>query len=434
MNIKQLCIIVLSLFTLTNVFGQDNLRGIDQTELARVRSAGIRYMLGCQEEGRGAWLGAFGHPAVTALAVLGIYNTPEYLANADIRARVDKALDYIASNAQPDGSIFSGRRGRRPGPQGADGRAEGAADGGADRRGGGQGGKGLMGLLKGGRGGGRPEGPAGPGGYAVYNTSICLLALATCNRPKDLEIIRKARAYLMGSDAIPKSGNGVPEGGFGYGAQTRSDLNNTAWALDALYVTNYLDREPHAQNPEAAKQSELAWENAAKFVTICQNLKDTNQSAWVASAPEEDKGGFIYCPQDAMKDKPEARSLRAYGTMTYSGLKSLIYAKVKKDDVRIQSAMEWVLKNYTLEENPGVGKAGLYYYYHTFAKTLSLLEMPSVTDAKGVTHDWKAELAAKLAATQRADGSWCNEASGRWMESIPQLSTAYCLMALQYLK
>ncbi len=430
---KSFYIVAASFLMLNLAIGQAaDAKGADAADVARVRSAGIRYMLGCQEESRGAWLGAFGHPAVTALAVLGIYNTPEYQADAMIRERIDKALDYIASNAQPDGSIFSGRRGRRPGgPQGAAGQAEQGGDG---ARRGGMGGKGLMGMLKGGRGGGRPEGPAGPGGYAVYNTSICLLALATCNRPKDLEIIRKARAYLMGSDAIPKASGGVPEGGFGYGSQMRSDLNNTAWALDALHVTDYLDREPHSQDPDAAKRSELAWDNAAKFITICQNLKDTNQSAWVASAPEDDKGGFIYCPQDAMKDKPEARSLRAYGTMTYSGLKSLIYAKVKKDDVRIQSALEWVLKNYTLDENPGVGAAGLYYYYHTFAKTLSLLEMPTVKDAKGVVHDWKAELAAKLAKTQRPDGSWCNEASGRWMESIPQLSTAYCLMALQYLK
>ena len=405
--------------------------------LSRSRAAGIRYMLDCQEQERGAWLGAFGHPAVTALAVLGIYNTPEYLADADIRARIDKALDYIAGNAQPDGSIFSGRRGPRPkGPEKSDDATKDGvnADGNGANGGGPRGGRGLLGKLIGKKGSGRPEGPASPGGYAVYNTSICLLALATCNRPKDLEIIRKARAYLMGSDAIPKADGNVPQGGFGYGSQTRSDLNNTAWALDALHVTDYLDREPYAQDTEAARRSELAWDNAAKFVTICQNLKDTNQSAWVASASDDDKGGFIYCPQDAMKDKPEARALRSYGTMTYSGLKSLIYAKVKKDDVRIQSAMEWVLKNYTLEENPGVGKAGLYYYYHTFAKTMSLLDMPAVTDAKGNNHDWKAELATTLIARQRQDGSWCNEESGRWMESIPQLSTAYCLMAMQYLK
>ena len=42
--------------------------------------------------------------------------------------------------------------------------------------------------------------------------------------------------------------------------------------------------------------------------------------------------------------------------------------------------------------------------------------------------------AARLAALQRKDGSWCNERSGRWMESIPQLATAYSLMAIQYLK
>ncbi len=352
-------------------------------EVSVMRTRGIRYLLACQE-GAGSWMGAVGHPAMTALAVMGIYGTPDYKASEEIRGRMDKALDYIVSNAQEDGGIY------RP-------------------RGEGQG--------------------AAAGGYAVYNTSICLLALATCNRPGDVAVMRKARAYLMGSDAIPDA-----SGGFGYGSKTRADLNNTAWALDAIQATDHLDREPFTSDPAAAKRVDLAWENALTFVTMCQNLKATNQSAWVASAPESDAGGFIYCPQEALQEKAPARALRSYGSMTYSGLKSLIYAKVKPDDARMVSALDWVRRNYTLDSNPGVGQAGLFYYFHTFAKTLALLKQDTLTDAKGVSHAWKAELAARLAALQRKDGSWCNERSGRWMESIPQLATAYSLMAIQYLK
>lgn len=354
--------------------------------LSDVRTRGIRYLQACQEP-RGSWMGVFGQPALTALAVLGIHGTPDCQASPDLQAAVNRALDYLIANVQPDGSICTPRT---PGTT--------------------------------------------AGGYTVYNTSICLLALATCNRPGDLPHIRRARAYLLGSDAIPTPEQGLPGGGFGYGGKTRSDLNNTAWALDALHATDYLDREPFATTPEAAAKSSLAWNNALQFLSICQNLSDTNQSAWIASAPDADRGGFIYCPQDAMKDKPQPQALRSYGTMTYAGLKSLIYAKVKPDDVRLKSAQEWVLRNYTLEQNPGIGYAGLFYYYHTFAKTMALLGQPTITTPDGTAHDWKAELAAKLAQTQRPDGSWCNERSGRWMESIPQLATAYCLMAMQYLK
>ena len=128
-------------------------------------------------------------------------------------------------------------------------------------------------------------------------------------------------------------------------------------------------------------------------------------------------------PQD------RAQMLRSYGSMTYSGLKCLIYAKVNKDDVRMKSAFDWVKRYYTVDENPGVGDAGYYYYLHTFSKTLALFNQPVITDAKGVDHDWQAEMVAAVAKRQKPDGSWVND-NGRWMESLPALSTSYVLMAL----
>jgi hypothetical protein len=154
----------------------------------------------------------------------------------------------------------------------------------------------------------------------------------------------------------------------------------------------------------------------------------------VKSAPAEDRGGFIYCPEDALKENADAQALRSYGSMTYAGLKSLIYAKVSKEDIRITTALDWVKKFYTLDENPGTGASGYYYYLHLFGKTLSLFEQESITDHSGKTHDWKAELLAKLAETQQEDGSWLNDKSGRWMESVPELSTTYCLMTIGLLK
>ena len=43
----------------------------------------------------------------------------------------------------------------------------------------------------------------------------------------------------------------------------------------------------------------------------------------------------------------------------------------KPDDARVKAAVEWVQKNYRLDENPGMGTSGLYYYYHIFAKALA---------------------------------------------------------------
>jgi squalene-hopene/tetraprenyl-beta-curcumene cyclase len=115
----------------------------------------------------------------------------------------------------------------------------------------------------------------------------------------------------------------------------------------------------------------------------------------------------------------------------------MIYCGVGKDDPRMQKALEWIAKNYTLDANPGMpevnSQRGLYYYYHTFAKTMHALGQDTFTDSKGVKRDWRADLVAALAKRQKPDGSWVNE-TDRWMEGDPDLVTGYALMALTYCK
>jgi squalene-hopene/tetraprenyl-beta-curcumene cyclase len=123
--------------------------------------------------------------------------------------------------------------------------------------------------------------------------------------------------------------------------------------------------------------------------------------------------------------------LRSYASMTYAGLKSMIYAGLTADDPRVKAAKEYISKHYTLDENPGLGERGLYYYYQTFAKTMALLGKPTITDAAGKSHDWRAELNDALAKRQQANGSWVNP-SDRFMEGDANLVTAYALLALAY--
>ncbi|NMA43437.1 MAG: hypothetical protein GX946_08650 [Oligosphaeraceae bacterium] len=342
----------------------------------------------------GSWLGESGQPAFTALACMGLYDSPLW-QSSEGKAKINLALDYIVAAAKPDGGIY-----------GASSQAQAIKQ---QRRGG------------------------GAAMYAVYNSSICLAALAKFNRPQDMEVCKKARAYLLTMQSA--DGADASTGGMSYGGakRMRADLSNTAWTLEALYVTEHLDKEPYNSDPAQAAKADLAWAKALEFVTMCQNLAETNASAWVRSAPEHDRGGFIYCPEDALKEGA-GEALRSYGSMTYAGLKSLIYAKVDKDDIRIQSAYDWLKKYYNLDENPGAGAAGYYYYLHLLAKTLTLMEEDKLVDKQGQTHIWKQELLNKLAETQREDGSWLNERSGRWMESIPELSSAYVMMTLGLLK
>ena len=92
---------------------------------------------------------------------------------------------------------------------------------------------------------------------------------------------------------------------------------------------------------------------------------------------------------------------------------------------------KWIQQHYTLAENPGMGAAGLYYYYHTFAKALDAVGDDSIDDASGKSHDWRRELAERLFELQKDDGSWVNT-SERWLEGDPNLVTAYALLTLSY--
>jgi squalene-hopene/tetraprenyl-beta-curcumene cyclase len=73
----------------------------------------------------------------------------------------------------------------------------------------------------------------------------------------------------------------------------------------------------------------------------------------------------------------------------------------------------------------------LYYYYHTFAKSLDALGEDTFTDADGKKHDWRQELVAVLKDQQQPDGSWINENS-KWLEGDANLVTGYALLALSY--
>jgi len=113
--------------------------------------------------------------------------------------------------------------------------------------------------------------------------------------------------------------------------------------------------------------------------------------------------------------------------MTYAGLKSFIHASVSLSDPRVEAALEWLKKHYSVKENPGMAMQGLYYYYHTMAKALSVADIDVITTAKQKNHYWRHELADQLLQIQNADGSWVNS-NGRWWENNPILVTAYVVL------
>jgi squalene-hopene/tetraprenyl-beta-curcumene cyclase len=337
---------------------------------------GLAY-LGDQQQADGAWHRDGEPPAITAIALRAFLGDAKYSASDDFIAR---GLQNLLSYQQPNGGIYRDMQ-------------------------------------------------------ANYNTAIAIRTLAATGEAKYVEPMERAVGFLRRLqwderiDDAPErqqvDQNDPRFGGFGYGRNERPDGSNMQMALDAL-------REAGLQPDDPAFQAAL------KFATRMQNLSETNDQPWSG-----DDGGFVYTPARGGESfageyvTPEGqRRLRSYGSMTYAGLKSFIYAGLSKEDRRVRAAWDWIARNWTLTENPGMklgdpaqAQHGLYYYFHTLARALNEYDQPIITDPQGRQHDWRIELIDQLAALQRPDGSWIGDA--RWFEDNPILVTSYVVLALQ---
>ena len=237
-------------------------------------------------------------------------------------------------------------------------------------------------------------------------------------------LLRNAERFIRDAQFTGARGISIDDpfyGGAGYGRGRRPDLSNTQFFLDALIAAG-------AQPDDPAIQSALV------FVSRTQNLEsEHNTLPFAARNPD---GGFIYSAADqssmagyVIPDVPGS-GLKSYGSMTYAGFKSLIYAGLTEEDPRFRAALSWLQRHYTLDENPELGYMGLFYYYQTMAKTLRVFGRDHFKDADGTQHDWRADMIHMLAERQLPNGAWVNAQQSRWMEGDPNLVTAYALLAL----
>jgi hypothetical protein len=259
-------------------------------------------------------------------------------------------------------------------------------------------------------------------GLANYTTSVALMAIVEANKDGKMDtIVKNATAYLKKLQNADKGD--LKFGGVGYDAKSRPDLSNTQFFLDALLAAGVSKDDP-------------AVKDALAFISKCQNMpdKETNPLPFAKKTTEDDKGGFTYTPVDP-DDSPHKTpdgGLRSLGAMTYAGLKSFLYAGVDRKDPRVVGAINWIRAHYTLDENTGMKKAGIFYFYHTFAKGMTAWGEDPFVDKEGKKHDWRSELFETLKKKQRPDGSWINEGDRTFGEADPNLATAFAVLALSY--
>lgn len=267
------------------------------------------------------------------------------------------------------------------------------------------------------------------GGLSNYNTAICMTALHATRDPALAPVVLRARAFIAGGQHL---GDDSYKGGFGYDRDTGrayTDLLNTFYAAEAMYQT--ADAEDLRGKGE--KRVDINWAETVKFIERMQNKPESG---------DENVGGFYYNPSDpkagATTNAQGVVVFRSYGSITYAGMLALVYANVGRDDTRVRSAMDWASRHWTLEENPGMGADGLYFFYNILSRSLAASGRDVVERPDKSLVNWREELARKLVALQKVDsktgqGFWLNS-TGRYWENDPVLVTAYSLLALKSLQ
>lgn len=362
--------------------GSNSVPDASRVAIQKAMDRGIQWLLAHQNSN--GWWSTPEQPAVTALALTALNREPSGRFVRSRPSELSRAYEFILGSVRPDGSIHRG-------------------------------------------------------GLANYNTALSLVALSTAQDPRFLPVIRQARTYLASSQidfGEPGKKDTAFDGGVGYGSKYQhSDMNNTFTAIEAMrWSESVLPKDEASGNPAF---KDLDWAAVAHFLQSCQNLPSVNPDERVSRDPN-DRGGFFYYPGHSMAGavtnaETGRIALRSYGSISYAGLMSYIYAKVQKDDPRVVAVLEWLEKHYTLTENPGMGQQGYFYYLHLMTKALTAARVDQLKRSDGTSVPWRDEVIQRLLALQQPDGSWVNE-TPRWWESDRVLVTSYVLMSLQMLE
>ncbi len=260
------------------------------------------------------------------------------------------------------------------------------------------------------------------GGLEIFNTAVCTTALHMHDKHAYSHIIKKARSFLAGRQHF---GDDIYKGGFGYYEDSSKEYVHgldTFFSMQAIAVTG-------TDSPDSTPSNRLAaidWSETVNYFTKRQG----NRLAPLPAAPE-----YMYSPGPGRAEgQPADIYFHSYGSMTYIGLLALVYADIDRSDVRVRSAFDWARKHWSLDENPGKDKKGLYFFYYVLTRALSAYGIDLIQTSNGDLVNWRADLAKKLLTLQRfndeGNGFWKND-SARFWENNPVLCSSYAILSLE---
>ena len=283
--------------------------------------------------------------------------------------------------------------------------------------------------------------------YPVYSTAYAVLAfnkfqhyhlLLGHSGNKNIMLMQE---FLRDAQFTTDSGftTDMPAfGGWGFdkaqqpGEPGHMDLAHTRRAIQAMGVVNQtLGRITDFQN--IAKQ-------AQRFLAVVQKRPETLAIQPVPEGVERPAsipfdGGFYFSPVvlQANKGRLEKNGnyWQSYATATCDGILALLAAGVPKDDERVTTAVKWLREHTNLDYPQGIptdypepwGDALQYYHFAVRAEVYAALDF---------SDEEKQALAEKVAALQRADGSFVNTKSPLMKEDEPLLATALAEVALSH--
>lgn len=224
----------------------------------------------------------------------------------------------------------------------------------------------------------------------TYDFAVSIMALmATGNKAKCRDKVEYGVKRLVEAQLSTKKGHDlISDGGWGYGPL--ADGAHIQYVLFALYLAKNWGLEIP---PSTWKKAE----------------------GWV-SRTQTKSGGWDYNTIGGQW----ARS--PYGSMTATGIMSLRICGVPVEDQRIQRAVKWLERHYTITSNPG---AYSWHYYYLVALQRALDLYPPVETLGG--HNWYKEAVNYIVAHQEADGRW----KGTLLETGDVATTCLAILFLK---